>query len=96
MWGLSVYQWLVFNQCVVKKKMEAIKKKMAALKEEKEAALEKKDEAEALRKEAEERADAVRQRSRPPTHCSITLATMVEYRSHALAPSIFGASSFGR
>ena len=59
MWGLSVYQWLVFNQCVVKKKMEAIKKKMAALKEEKEAAMEKKDEAEALRKEAEERADAV-------------------------------------
>ncbi|TNV71198.1 hypothetical protein FGO68_gene13618 [Halteria grandinella] len=27
--------------------------------------------------------EASQQRLRPPTHCSLTLATMVEYRSHA-------------
>ena len=34
--------------------------------------------------------------SRPPTHWGLVLALMVGYRSRSLAPSIFGASWFGR
>jgi len=33
---------------------------------------------------------------RPPTHWCIKISTMVGYQSHAWAPSIFGASPFGR